>query len=295
VSTKTSERHLGSGRGAGTATQSGAAKVKHGAEQVRHNRAFRWFARAGLLARAVVYLVLGGLVLQIGSSGHGSSQADAQGAFAEVGRQPAGTETLALLAAGLAAYAVWRFIEASSRRPQGQQISPWSRLGWYAAGGLYVALCVSVIRIIAGSGSSQKAEQHPSSFAADILRVPAGPALLGLIAAAVAAGGIGLIAWGLRHDYAKELRTDQMTRRVRTVTRWSGMLGNTVRGIAVLLVASSLFLSAVSDDPARAKSLDTALYSLAGSPAGAALLVIVGAGFVSFGFHSVFEARFRRV
>lgn len=73
------------------------------------------------------------------------------------------------------------------------------------------------------------------------------------------------------------------------------MLGNTVRGIAVLLVASSLFISAVSDDPARAKSLDTALYSLAGSPGGAALLIIVGAGFVSFGFHSVFESRFRRV
>jgi hypothetical protein len=293
VSTRTREL-LGSDRDS-RATQSGAAKVEHGAEQVRHNRAFRWFARTGLLARAVVYLVLGGLILQIASSGHGSAQADTEGAFAEVGRQPAGTEILALLTAGLAAYAVWRFVEAASPRPQGQRLSPWTRVGWFAAGGLYVALCASVIRIIAGAGSNQGPEQHPSSFAADILRLPAGPALLGLLAAVIAGGGIVLVVWGLLHDYAKDLHTEQMTPSVVIVTRWSGVIGNTARGIAVLLVASSLFGSAVSNDPAQAKSLDTALHTLAGSVGGATLLGLVGAGFVSFGFHSVMEARFRRV
>jgi hypothetical protein len=34
---------------------------------------------------------------------------------------------------------------------------------------------------------------------------------------------------------------------------------------------------------------------LAGSPPGAVLLVAVGAGFLSFGLHSIIEARFGRV
>jgi hypothetical protein len=294
MATKTLQRHGVAKRSAGT-TKSDAAKVEHGAERVRHKVAFRWVAHAGLLARALVYGVLGGLILQIAFSGHGSSRADAEGAFAEVGRQPAGTEILALLTAGLAAYAVWRFVEASARRPQGQRISPWARIGLFSAGGLYVLLAVSVIQIIAGSGSKQGPEQHPASFAADVLRLPGGVALLGMIAAAIAAGGIGLIVWGLRHDYAKELQVNQMTPVVQTATRWSGMFGNTARGSAVSLVAWSLFASAVSDDPARAKSLDTALHMLAGSVAGAIFLAIVGLGFLSFGIYSVSEARFRRI
>lgn len=285
---------LGAGAKSGT-QRSGTDKVEHGAETIRHNHVFRALARVGLLARAVVYLVVGGLVLDIAASGHGPAQADSEGAFAEIRRQPAGAEILALLAAGLAAYAVWRFVEACSRRPRGQQISWWTRGGWFAISALYVGLCVSVVQLIAGSSANEGPAQHPSSFAANVLQLFLGPLLLGLIAAAVAVGGIALVVWGVRHDYAKSLHTEKMSELTRSVSRWSGIIGNSSRGVAVLLVAWSLFGSALSDDPDKAKSLDAALHILAGSLPGAVLLVAIGAGFVSFGLHSVIEARFGRV
>jgi hypothetical protein len=284
------------GAGADSDTErSGADKVEHGADAVRHNSVFRAFASIGLLARAVVYLVVGGLVLDIAASGRGPAQADSEGAFAEIRRQPAGREILALLAAGLAAYAVWRFVEACSRRPRGQQISRWTRGGWFAISAVYVGLCVSVVQLMAGSSAKGGPEQHPSSFAASVLHLFLGRLLLGLIATTLAVGGIALVIWGVRHDYAKSLRTEKMSQLTRNVAGWSGIIGNASRGVAVALVAWSLFASAVSDDPQKAKSLDAALHMLAGSLPGAVLLVIVGAGFLAFGLHSIIEARFGRV
>jgi hypothetical protein len=285
---------LGTGTESDT-ERSGKDKVEHGAEVVRHNPFFRAFARIGLLARAVVYLVVGGLVLDIAATGRGPAQADSEGAFAEIGRQPAGTEILALLAAGLAAYAVWRFVEACSRRPRGQQISRWTRGGWFAISALYVGLCASVVQLMAGSSPNGGPAQHPSSFATSVLHLFLGPVLLGLLAATLAVGGIALVLWGVGHDYAKSLQTEKMSKPTMNVARWSGIIGNASRGVAVALVAWSLFDAAVSDNPDRAKSLDAALHMLAGSPPGAVLLVAVGAGFLSFGLHSIIEARFGRV
>jgi hypothetical protein len=249
----------------------------------------------GLLSRAAVYLVLGGLILEIAAKGRASARADSEGAFSELGRQPAGKEILVFMAIGLGAYALWRFVESFSRQPQGQHVSGWTRAGWVIVGALYVGLCVTVVRLVVGSHPNQGPEQHPSSFAATVLRLPLGPVCLGLIATAIVGGGIALIAWGVAHDYGKTLQVARMSPRVRSIARWSGIIGNSARGVAVLLVASTLFISAVSDDPARAKALDSALQGLANAPAGDVLLVIVGIGFLIFGLHSLVEAKYRRV
>jgi Domain of Unknown Function (DUF1206) len=274
---------------------SSATKVEQGAQRVRTSPLFQWIARVGLLSRAVVYVVLGALILEIAVKGRASSRADSEGAFSEIARQPAGREILALLATGLAAYALWRFVETVSSQPQGQQVSAWARIGWLTVGVLYVGLCVNVVKIILGSPAKQGPEQHPSSFAASVLQLPLGPELLGLVAAAVVVGGIVLIVWGAIHDYGKSLQTARMSPGVRKLARWSGILGNAARGVAVLMVGSSLFVSAVSDNPNRAKALDTALQGVANGAVGKVLLVAVGVGFVIFATHSIVEARFRRV
>jgi hypothetical protein len=148
---------------------------------------------------------------------------------------------------------------------------------------------------MAGSSAKEGPAQHPSSFATIVLHLFLGRLLLGLIAASLAIRGIALFIWGVGHDYGKSLKTEKMSELTRSVARWSGIIGNASRGAAVALVSWSLFGSAVSDDPDRAKSLDAALHMLAGSLPGAVLLVAIGAGFLSFGLHSIIEARFGRV
>src|SRR5688572_28767467 len=69
-------------------------------------------ARIGLIARGVVYLIVGGLTLMaaIGASG---AVADKNTAIAAVGQQPLGTVSLILVAIGLLAYALWRLVRAA--------------------------------------------------------------------------------------------------------------------------------------------------------------------------------------
>jgi hypothetical protein len=245
------------------------------------------------LSRAVVYLLLGALVIEIAVRGRSSNAADSQGAFAAISHWPAGRELLAIVGLGLAAYALWRFVEAASNSPQGPT-SAWARLGWAAAGLVYVFLCVNAVELLVGA---QPQGAHPSAtpFAAHVLRLPGGDILLGVLAAVVAAAGVVLIIWGVSHDYAALLRRSEMGPASRRSLRPAGAVGNVARGVAVLLVASFLFSSAVSVNPERAKSLDAALQSLAGSMPGAVLLGAIGAGFLAFSVFSIFEARFRRI
>jgi Domain of Unknown Function (DUF1206) len=274
--------------------QSGATKVARGADDLRRSTGFRWMARVGLLSRALVYCLVGALVIEIAIKGRASSSANSEGAFAEIAKQPTGHEILGLVCAGLAAYALWRFVEAVSMRPQGESKSGWARLGWACIGVVYVFLCVDVVELITGS-STNSPDQHPASFAAGILRLPLGPELLGLIAAGVAVGGGGLIVWGLTHDYSKDLKARQKISMGIRTTHVTGVVGNVARGIAVLLVASSFFTSVVSGDPMRAKSLDAALRSLSRTQTGLPVLVIVGIGLVAFAVYSALEAWLRQV
>jgi hypothetical protein len=276
-----------------TSVRSEARHIGRGADQVRRHFVFRAIAHLGLLSRAVVYLLLGALVIEIAVRGRSSNAADSQGAFAAISHWPAGRELLALVALGLAAYALWRFVEAASNSPQGP-VTVWTRLGWIAVGLLYIFLCVTAVELSVGS-QPQGAHQSATPFAAHVLRLPGGAVLLGVLAAVVAASGVALIVWGVSHGYAALLRRNEMGTTSRRSLRPAGAVGNVARGVSVLLVASFLFSSAVSVDPERAKSLDAALQSLAGSAAGAVLLGGIGAGFLAFSVFSIFEARFRRI
>src|SRR5947209_14880240 len=57
-------------RGEGGTAKEKASEVGQEAQKVRHSRAFRFVARVGLAARALVYLMLGGLIIEIAVRGH---------------------------------------------------------------------------------------------------------------------------------------------------------------------------------------------------------------------------------
>jgi len=68
-------------------------------------------ARAGLTARGIIYILIGWVAVLI-AIGHGSHEADQQGALQLLAGTPYGTVSLWLLGIGFAAYALWRLSEA---------------------------------------------------------------------------------------------------------------------------------------------------------------------------------------
>src|SRR3954454_7710621 len=70
-------------------------------------------ARAGLVAYAVVHLLVAGIAFQLALSGN-SPGASSEGAFALLAKNPLGALTLWLIAAGMLLLVVWQVVEAST-------------------------------------------------------------------------------------------------------------------------------------------------------------------------------------
>src|SRR5690242_1330528 len=81
-------------------------------ERAERHAAFPWLARGGLLARGVVYGVIGVIAIKVatGTAAHPTNQ---KGALEIIAGQRFGSVLLGLLAAGLAGYCAWRLLRAA--------------------------------------------------------------------------------------------------------------------------------------------------------------------------------------
>ena len=265
------------------------------ARRARSNPVFARLARDGIGARAVIYVLLALMTTDIATTHHSPSSPSGTGALAEVAKQPAGRPLIAFMAVGLLGYAAWRLAQALSGGKGAPSLL--QRAGWAAIGGLYLVLCwrAAELAINPALGSGGGASQHPEPLVATMLRWPGGPGWVGLAGAALAVGGIGLVAWGCSHDYSKTLDSRRLHGVAYQVARATGMAGEAARGALVVLVAVYLLDAAVRDQPSRAKSLGGALYIFNRLPAGTALLLLAAAGLACFAVYSAFEARYRKL
>ncbi len=266
--------------------------LEQDARSIEQRTWFRHLAQIGLTARAVIYLVVAGLALEIAAKDRSSAQADSEGAFKEIARQPSGPFLLGVLACGLAAYAVWRLVQAVAGEALGERGGSWIRIGRAAIGALYLLLCAEVIELIAGA-SATSVSSHPEPLVARVLKWPGGPEMLGLVAATIAGGGIALGAWGFVHDYAKVIDAQRLGNRF-PLARITGAVGEAARGLLVVIVAAYLFFAAATDDPKRSLGLGNAVQSLVHDPLGLELLGFIATGLLAFSAYSVIEAAFRR-
>src|SRR3979490_601069 len=87
-----------------------SAGVAH--ESFVQSAAFEWLSRAGFVARALIYGIIGILALKL-AFGHGGKLTNQQGALHTVAHQPFGKLLLTLVAIGLGGYAMWRLVRAA--------------------------------------------------------------------------------------------------------------------------------------------------------------------------------------
>ena len=87
----------------------GGAAVGHA---VRNSRAVEGLARAGLVTRGVVYLVVALLTVQV-AVGKPAKTDNQNGAIQEIASRPFGRVMLIALAFGFGSYALWRFSVAA--------------------------------------------------------------------------------------------------------------------------------------------------------------------------------------
>jgi hypothetical protein len=251
-------------------------------------------ARIGIGARGVVYLLLAYLALDIALHGSSPTQTDAQGALQEVVRQPAGSELLAVLAAGLASYGLWRLFQAVTGQPSPPQShAVGKRLGWLAIAVVYIGLCVRAIELVAGYSSGSSVSSNPRPWVAMVLGWSGGPEILGVLAVGLMVAGLGLAIWGFVHDYDKDLHFGALATGWRATVRAFGGIGNLVRGFLLVLVGGYLLNAALASNASDAKSVDSSLQALTHHLYGAVLIGFVAAGLLCFAIYSFADARLR--
>jgi len=267
--------------------------AQRGGEAVARRREFEWMARVGLVARGVVYGIIGILALKlaVGSGGKATTQ---RGALQTIAREPFGKALLIAMAVGLAGYAIWRLVRAGIGHGTEQKDSGLQRIAGVASGVAYAALCVTAVKILTGASSSG-GSNSPKQTTAGVLNWTGGTLIVGVVGAILIGVALGQGYKGVSKKFLDTSKTAEMSREVKRAFTAIGVFGHLARMVVFGLVGYGLISAAIDYNPRRAIGLDGALNKLSHNSYGPFLLGVVAAGLIGFALYSIADARYRKI
>ncbi len=271
-----------------------ARRAQATADGIERTPAFEALARAGFIARGVVYGIIGILAIKL-AVGSGGKTTDQTGALKTLASQPFGKVLLVLVAIGLAGYSLWRLAHAVVGHGPERSDSSFDRLAALGSGLTYGVMCAVAVGILLGSGGGTSGSGHTSKAAAGVLGWPGGTWLVALAGAVFIGIALYQVYRGLSQDFLKDAKTEKMGHVTRRSYEVLAVVGHLARAVVFGLVGVFLIKAAIEFDPNKAVGLDGALAKLAHQSYGSFLLGIVAAGLVAFALYSLADSRYRRV
>jgi hypothetical protein len=249
-------------------------------------------ARAGILSRAVNYIVLAALVAAI-LLGRGDKEVDRRGAVESVSGGLAGHAMLVLLCLGFASYIAWQLLRAVTRRAdQSTMANLGRRLLALGTALVYAGFLVTTLRVLLGS-ATKSPQSDQDSLTARLLAAGGGRLIVATAGAAIIVVGLVLGGFAASRKFEAALDMGAMSKLMQRVATLLGVVGQSARGLVFLIVGSFVLSAALAADASRSKGLDASLRTLAAQRFGAIMLSIVALGFLAFGLYSLVDARYR--
>jgi hypothetical protein len=233
--------------------------------------------RIGFATRGLLYVVIAFLVIHTGRT------EDTGGALRYVG-DGAGKALIAVMAAGLLAYGIWRLADAAFdiERHGTDRKAILERVGAAASGIVHLFLTWQAVRLLRGLESTGDGTEAGTRMALDL---PGGSALVMLGAALLCAVGAIQFVKAVKASFLKHLEPQVAAR---PWALWSGRAGYAARGLVFLISSWFLLRAGLSERASDAGGMDEALAWLT-SPAD----IVIALGLFGFGLFSLIEARFR--
>jgi hypothetical protein len=261
-------------------------------ESFVQSRAFEILSRAGFVARALVYGIIGILALKL-ALGHGGKLTNQQGALHTVAHQPFGKLLLTLVAIGLGGYSLWRLVRAGiGHGPEGTD-GGLDRVAALASGVVYGGICALAIEILLGAGGGNTGNAKKTT--AGVFGWPAGTWIVGIAGGVMIGVGLYQGYRGVTKKFLDDSKTAEMGASVRRWIGWLGTAGHLARMIVFALVGIFLIKAAVDYNPHAAVGLDGALAKIVHRSYGPLALGVVAAGLVAFALYSLSDARYRKI
>jgi hypothetical protein len=271
-----------------------ATEVKAEAKQAGQGTWVEWLGRIGLAGKGLSFAIVAILAIDV-ATGHEGRTRDRPGALRAIADEAYGVYLLVGLAAGFAAYALWRFVQALlDRDHEGHRLKGLAkRASFFGRGVLYGGLFLSTMSVLLGDGGGSGDEEDRAT--AGVLEAPAGRWLV--IGIGVAVGGVGLYNGyrAVTRKFKKKLRLDELSRGARRAVAVVGVVGHLARFVVFSIIAWFLVKAALEYEPKKAVGLDGALAQVAQQPYGKWLLFAVAAGILAYGVYAAVESRYRRV
>lgn len=282
-------------RSSGTSGDDGSSgdSIADAAKTVEEQPAFQAVARGGFLMGGLVHVLIGWMAVRLALGDSGGS-ADQNGAMAMIAQAPGGRLLLWVGGLVMAILALWFLLRTwfAARRGHELKDTVMESLRWLGPAAVYAALSATVLRFAAGGGSSSEAQTQ--SATAGLLASGPGRALVLLAGVVVIGIGIGFVVVGVTRRFLRQLeRSGALS--VGAALRITGIVGYIAKGLALAAVGALLGWAAISADPDRASGLDGALTTMAGLPAGVAMLLVIGVGLILFGIHSGLRSRYQEM
>jgi hypothetical protein len=273
-------------------SSSAAGAARHAGEGFADSHAFEALARAGFVARGLVYAIIGVLALRL-ALGDGGKITNQQGALHTVAHQSFGKFLLILVAIGLGGYSLWRLLRAAlGHGPEGSD-SGFVRVAAAASGLVYGAMCVLAVEILAGSSGGNAGNAKKTT--AGVFAWPGGAWIVGIAGAVMIGVALYQGYRGITKKFLDDSKTEQMGPRMKEWIGRIGTVGHLARMIVFGLVGIFLIKAAVDSRSRDAVGLDGALAKLLHRTYGSYALGIVAAGLIAFALYSLSDARYRRI
>ena len=248
--------------------------------------------RLGLLGYGIVHVLVAWLALQV-AFGVPDLAPDAQGAVGTIAARRGGALVLVIAVVGLLSFALWQLAAAV--------------LGFrWVGGGLghgthplpeplataMTGLAVLIVNYLTGLGSDQPSTA--AALAGQLLALPAGRLLLGLVAVVILVIAGAMTYTGVRRTFMGDLDVRRLGPITERLVELVGAVGHLARAAALAVVGVLAGAAALFADPERAGGLDAALRTLGSTALGSSLVVVVAAGFAAFGLFCIVDAATRR-
>ena len=247
--------------------------------------------RCGYASRGIVYVIVGALAFV--AAVDGGSTPDSKSALGRLLEMPFGKILLALVALGLAAYALWCFIDAGMDLDnKGSDAKGWTaRVARIISGGVHLALAFSATAIAMGTKSPSGGGDRTEHWTATLMHQPLGRWLVAVVGVVAIALGVQHFVKAFREKYKENIRYTQLAQRLDPMLK----LGLVAHGVVVALIGTFFIWAAWTANPSRAGGLRDALLTVRNADASETLFTILGLGLIGFATYCFVEAAFRIV
>jgi hypothetical protein len=254
-------------------------------------------ARIGFAAKGIVYILVG-ILAGMQAVGLGGRTASPSEALEVVRGGTFGTVLLWALAIGLAAYVLWcAFSAIADPERHGRDVRGLAmRIGDAVRAIVYGGLAVTAFAIAKSGGSGAGSGGGGArSRTEELLSQPAGPWIVGAIAAILAGYALIRLRKVWTAEFMDELRLHGGLARRRDVVRRIGQAGIGSQALVLLMISGFLGWAAIDQTSRHARGLEGALITLAQQPYGPVLLGLAALGLIAFGVFQGIIARYKAI